>query len=74
MRDIGVPYPLPAGEILRGVGDRAYRGGVMYCVPGVAGGVVLGSRPSRARCVGVRGMSTSSSFGRIRGRRATNIL
>ena len=76
LRDRGVPYnpPLPAGETLRGVGDSAYRGGVIYCVPGVGGGVVFGSRPSRERCVGVRGMSARSSLGRMRGRRAKEML
>lgn len=46
----------------------------MYCVPGVAGGVPLGSSPRRARWVGVRGMSERSSFGRNRGYRAVKIF
>lgn len=46
----------------------------MYCVPGVAGGVALGSRPSRARWVGVRGMSPISSEVLRRGRRAVKML
>ena len=46
----------------------------MYCVPSDDGGVALGSRPSNARCVGVRGMSVSSSLARVRGRRAIEML
>lgn len=34
----------------------------MYWVPGVGGGVALGSSPNRARCVGVRGMSGTLSW------------
>ena len=46
----------------------------MYCVPGVSGGVALGSRPRRARWVGVRGMSERLSGARRRGRSAVKIL
>ncbi len=46
----------------------------MYCVPGVRGGVALGSRPRSARCVGVRGMSARSSCFLKRGRTAMEML
>ena len=46
----------------------------MYCVPGVGVGVVLGSRPRRDRCVGVNGISVSSSFDLIRGSKASAML
>ena len=46
----------------------------MYCVPGVSGGVALGSRPRSDRCVGVRGMSVSSSVFFTRGKRAVVML
>ena len=46
----------------------------MYCVPGVGGGVALGSSPRSERCVGVSGMSVRSSLARVRGRRAMVIL
>lgn len=36
--------------------------------------MLLGSRPRRARWVGVRGMSERSSFGRNRGYRAVKIF
>ena len=51
-----------AGLALREV-DIRYLGGVTYVVPGVADGVAVGSRPNRARWVGVRGMSERSSLG-----------
>lgn len=72
--------PIDKGEDgrLPGLGTRdaesRYLGGVMYCVPGVAGGVLLGSSPRRARCEGVRGMSTRSSFGRNKGYSAVMML
>ena len=47
--------------------DIRYLGGVRYVVPGVAGGVAVGSMPNRARWVGVSGISEKSSFGRYRG-------
>ena len=37
------------GELVRGVDDRGYRGGVMYWAVGAGEGVALGSRPSKAR-------------------------
>lgn len=40
-------------------------------MPGVTGGVFDGSRPKRARCVGVRGISARLSFGRNKGSKAT---
>lgn len=46
----------------------------MYCVPGVKGGVALGSKPKSERCVGVRGMSVSSSLFLYRGDRAVTTL
>ena len=46
----------------------------MYVVPGGGGGVALGSRPRRARWVGVSGMSDKLSLGRVRGRRAVRML
>lgn len=46
----------------------------MYCVPGVRGGVALGSSPRRDRCVGVRGMSVIWSGFLMRGRRAVAML
>ena len=46
----------------------------MYCVPGVRGGVALGSRPRSERWVGVRGMSVRSSLLVRRGRRAVAML
>jgi len=46
----------------------------MYCVPGIGGGVAVGSRPRRARWVGVRGMSGISSLVLRRGRRAVVML
>lgn len=46
----------------------------MYCVPGVSGGVAFGSRPRSERCVGVRGMSVSSSGVFRRGSRAVVML
>jgi hypothetical protein len=46
----------------------------MYCVPGVNGGVAFGSRPSSFRCVGVSGMSASSSVFLRRGRMAMVML
>ena len=46
----------------------------MYFVPGVGGGVALGSRPKSARCVGVRAMSVSSSLVLMSGRNATTKL
>lgn len=58
------------GVPLLGVADRWYRGGVTYRVPAAAGGVALGSRPSRERCDGVRGMSASSSCRMKRGEAA----
>jgi hypothetical protein len=54
--------------------DKLYFGGVMYLVPGVAGGVLEASRPKSARCVGVSGMSDRSSLGRKSGNRAMTIL
>lgn len=51
--------PRLPGVPLRGVIDRAYRGGVTYFVAGVAGGVALGSNPNRERCVALRSMSKS---------------
>ena len=74
---IGVPYALlfrAAGDTFRSVGECEYLGGVMYCVSGVAGGVALGSRPSSDRCVGVNGISVSSSFVLIKGSRAIVML
>ena len=56
--------------MVRGVGERGYRGGVMYFVPGVGGGVALGSRPRSARCEGVRAISVSSSLVLMSGRNA----
>lgn len=41
--------------------ERRYRGGVMYWVSGVAGGVEVGLRPNSARCEGVNGISERSS-------------
>ena len=46
----------------------------MYVPPGVRGGVVFGSRPSNARCEGVKGISENSSFRRNRGYRAVKML
>jgi len=46
----------------------------MYCVVGVDEGVTLGSRPSRARWVGVKGMSIRSSFCFASGNRAVPML
>lgn len=66
MADKGDPLWLAAGLALREV-DIRYLGGVTYVVPGVAGGVAVGSKPRRARCVGVRGISERSSVGRKRG-------
>lgn len=63
--DMGEPCLL-AGLALREV-ERRYLGGVTNVVPGVAGWVAAGSRPSRDRCVGVRGMSERSSLARKRG-------
>ena len=65
---------LLAPESLRGVGERAYRGGVTYRVPGVGGGVALGSRPRRARCDGVNAMSKAESWPLYRGHRAMTML
>ena len=59
--------PRLAGVPLIGVRERGYRGGVTYWVPGVVGGVALGSSPSRARWDGVRAMSVTSSFCLARG-------
>ena len=75
--DMGVLKLLPlrlAGERFRGVGERGYRGGVMYSVPGVAGGVALGSRPKSALCLGVKGMSATSSWDLMRGRSDIEML
>jgi hypothetical protein len=73
LRGVGLPVP-GTGDVLRLDGLPArdpeanrYLGGVRYCVPGVTGGVELGSRPRSARCVGVKGISDRSSFGRKRG-------
>ena len=63
-----------AGDTFRGVGERGYRGGVRYCVPGVGGGVAVGSRPKSDRCVGVRGISGISSVFLRRGIRAVTML
>ena len=41
---------------------------------GVGGTEALGSSPKRARCVGVRGISVRSSFGRKSGYKAMRIL
>ena len=46
----------------------------MYCVPGVNGGVAFGSKPKSDRCVGVRGISVSSSVFFMRGNRAIAML
>lgn len=46
----------------------------MYWVPGVSGGVASGSRPRRERCVGVRGISVSSSGVLRRGSKAVVML
>ena len=54
-------------------GVREYRGGVLYLASGV-GGNALGARPNSLRWAGVRGMSDSSSFFRIRGRQAMMML
>lgn len=69
-----LPEKLVLGEngdvlLLAGLAEREsrYLGGVTYELPGVAGGVTEGSSPRRERCVGVRGMSERSSFGRKRG-------
>ena len=72
-RDRG-EFELLLSEPVRGVGDRGYLGGVMYWVVGVDEGVTFGSRPSKARWVGVRGMSVRSSFGFTRGRKAVPML
>lgn len=72
MLDKGDPLWL-AGLALREV-DIRYLGGVTYVVPGVAGGVAVGSKPRRARCVGVRGISERSSVGRKRGYKAMMML
>ena len=68
-----LPFPdngeLPGvfGLAFRDPDDRRYLGGVIYFVPGVIGGVLLGSRPRRARWEGVKGISTKLSFGRYKG-------
>lgn len=69
-----LPERLALGEkgdalLLAGLAERdsRYLGGVTYELPGVGGGVTEGSSPRRERCVGVRGMSERSSFGRKRG-------
>lgn len=46
----------------------------MYCAAGVEEGVTLGSRPNRARWVGVKGMSVRSSFCFASGKRAVPML
>lgn len=71
--DNGEALCLLAGLALRDV-DSLYLGGVTKVVPGVAGGVAVGSRPSRVRCVGVSGISERSSLGRNNGYKATRIL
>ena len=64
--------------ILRGLAlrdpERRYFGGVTYVLSGVGFVVARGSSPKRARCVGVRGMSVRSSFGRKSGYNATRIF
>lgn len=40
----------------------------------MSGGVAFGSSPSKERCVGVRGMSASSSLTLISGSRAIEML
>ena len=69
----GLPFA-DNGEVLllpglpgRGPDDSRYRGGVTYFVPGVAGGVSVGSRPRSDRWEGVNAMSERSSFGRNKG-------
>lgn len=67
--------PLLNGELLRGLGDMEYRGGVIYWVPGVAEAEeVLGLRPRSPLCVGVRRMSERSSLDVIAGRAAMVML
>ncbi len=46
----------------------------MYCAVGVDEGAALGSRPSKARWVGVKGMSVRSSFAFASGKRAVPML
>ena len=60
--------------MFRGVGECGYLGGVEYCDPGVRGGVALGSSPRSDRCVGVKGMSASSSLFFTSGAKATEML
>lgn len=76
----GLPL-VGSGEVFRLEGLPArdpdasrYLGGVAYCVPGVAGGVELGSRPRRERWVGVNGISDRSSFGRNSGYSAVRMF
>lgn len=72
--DIGEPEACLCAEGLeRGVEERAYRGGVMYCWPGVQG-AAEGFKPSRARWEGVRGMSCISSLVRKSGAQAMAML
>lgn len=64
-RDVGEGLLLPLQfpeEFFRGVIEREYRGGVMYLVDGVTGGVSSGSSPRRARCDGVKAISVRLSF------------
>lgn len=68
-----LPLRLP-DNLLRGVEDRGYRGGVLYCVFGVVGGASRGSSPSRARCDCVRSISSRLSFLKKRGNKDTTIL
>jgi len=70
--DKGEPLWL-AGLPLREV-DTRYLGGVAYVVPGVRGGVAVGSNPKRARCVGVKGISERLSVGRNRGYKARRMF
>lgn len=71
--DRGDDAPLLAGVAVLEAESR-YLGGVMYVVPGVSGGVADGSSPRRARCVGVRGISERSSFGRNKGYDASRMF
>lgn len=71
--DRGDDAPLLAGVAVLEAESR-YLGGVMYVVPGVSGGVADGSSPRRERCVGVRGISERSSFGRNKGYNATRMF
>lgn len=76
--DIFVPVDNGDALLLAGLAvrdaERRYLGGVTYVVPGVRGGVAEGSSPRSERCVGVRGISERSSFGRKRGNSATRIF